>query len=282
MIDEKLSPGQSAVSTVIADSSVAGPVRRALAESEEVAAATPVSLSEDGGELTRIDVTLASDPFSDQAADAIPDLRDRIEERAGDELALVGGLTAENYDTEQTLNRDAKVLVPLILLLIFLILCALLRAVVAPLYLVVTVVLSYAFALGISKLVFVHLFNQPDGDASLATFAFIFLVALGVDYNIFLISRIREESGRLGNKEGVIAGLERTGGVITSAGIILAGTFCALMALPIESLFQLGFTVALGLLVDTFIVRAVLVPSIAFQLGDRNWWPGRRDAAQTG
>ena len=166
-------------------------------------------------------------------------------------------------------------IVPLVLLLIFIILVVLLRALVAPLYLVATVVLSYAFALGASKLVFTHLFGQPDSDASLALFAFVFLVALGVDYNIFLISRIREESATLGVKEGVIGGLERTGGVITSAGLILTGTFSALMSLPLTALFQLGFTVALGLLVDTFLIRTLMVPSIAFLLGERNWWPSR-------
>ena len=164
---------------------------------------------------------------------------------------------------------------PLVLLLIFAILCLLLRAIVAPLYLVATVVLSYAFALGASNFIFTEIFNQSDGDPSLPTFAFIFLVALGVDYNIFLISRIREEAENLKTKEAVITGLERTGGVITSAGLILAGTFGALMTLPLESLFQIGFTVAFGLLVDTFLVRTVLVPSIAFLLGERNWWPGR-------
>jgi RND superfamily putative drug exporter len=169
--------------------------------------------------------------------------------------------------------------VPLILLLVFVILVILLRAVVAPLYLVATVVLSYAFALGASKLIFTHVFGVSDSDASQATFSFLFLVALGVDYNIFLISRIREESAKVGIKEGVIGGLEKTGAVITSAGLILAGTFAALMSLPLEALFQLGFTVALGLLVDTFLVRTVLVPSIAFQLGERNWWPSHPDAA---
>jgi RND superfamily putative drug exporter len=246
-----------------------------LEQPEEVAGALPVSVSTDG-ELARINVTLARDPFSDAASDSIPVLRDTVERESGGGTALVGGLTAENHDTVETLESDAKILVPLILLLILLILVALLRAVIAPLYLVATVVLSFAFALGASKLIFEYLFNQPDGDPGLSTFAFIFLVALGVDYNIFLISRIREESVKLGNKEGVIGGLEKTGGVITSAGIILAGTFLALMSLPIEQLFQLGFTVALGLLVDTFLVRAILVPSIAFQLGDLNWWPGKR------
>ncbi len=187
----------------------------------------------------------------------------------------MGGLTAENFDTTETLQSDAQLIVPLILLLIFLILCALLRAVVAPLYLVATVVLSYGFALGASNLIFTHIFNQPDGDPGLPTFAFIFLVALGVDYNIFLMSRIREEAARQETKEAVITGLERTGGVITSAGLILAGTFGALMTLPLTSLFQIGFVVAFGLLVDTFLVRTILVPAIAFKLGERNWWPSR-------
>ena len=279
VIDEELSAGQVAGSDVIVSNQPGkvDAVARALNASEQVESARLVSISEDG-ELARLDLTLPDDPFSDAASDSIPDLREDVEEAAAGGTALVGGLTAENHDTVETYASDAKILVPLILLLILLILIALLRAVVAPLYLVATVVLSFAFALGTSKLIFEHLFNQPEGDPGLSTFAFIFLVALGVDYNIFLISRIREESSRLGNKEGVIAGLERTGGVITSAGIILAGTFSALMSLPIETLFQLGFTVALGLLVDTFLVRAVLVPSIAFQLGDRSWWPGARRA----
>jgi RND superfamily putative drug exporter len=136
------------------------------------------------------------------------------------------------------------------------------------------VVLSFAFALGISSLVFTHLLGQPGSDPSLATFAFIFLVGLGVDYNVFLISRIREERARgLATREAVLAGLERTGGVITSAGLILAGTFSALMALTFESVFQYGFVICVGLLVDTFLVRAFLVPSIAVILGERNWWP---------
>ncbi|MBM3667273.1 MAG: MMPL family transporter [Actinobacteria bacterium] len=283
VIDEQLSAGQVAVTNVIVDDSGATveEVTAALNDSDDVDSAQPVSVSDDG-ELARIDVTLAQDPFTDAASDSIPGLRETVEESAGGGTALVGGLTAENHDTEQTLASDAKLIVPLILILILLILIALLRAVVAPLYLVATVVLSFAFALGVSQWLFTNVFDQPDGEPGLATFSFLFLVALGVDYNIFLISRIREESAKLGNKEGVIAGLEKTGGVITSAGLILAGTFSALMALPLETLFQLGFTVALGLLVDTFLVRAILVPSIAFQLGDRNWWPGRTDQSMLG
>ena len=277
LIDTKLSAGQAAVAQVVADQTAAGQVAGALAGSPDVAAVRAGATSEDG-RLRLIDVTLASDPLSDTASDSIPRLRDVAGSAAGGKLALIGGITAENHDTDVAFTRDSRLIVPLVLVLIFLILVVLLRAVVAPLYLVATVVLSYAFALGASKLAFAHLFGQPDSDASLALFAFIFLVALGVDYNIFLISRIREESGALGVKEGVIAGLEHTGGVITGAGLILAGTFAALMSLPLTALFQLGFTVALGLLVDTFIVRTLMVPSIAFLLGEWNWWPSRRDA----
>jgi Predicted drug exporters of the RND superfamily len=148
--------------------------------------------------------------------------------------------------------------------------------VIAPLYAVATVVLSFAFALGASSLVFTHVFGQPGSDPNLATFAFIFLVALGVDYNVFLLGRVREHhrSG-MATPDAVVAGLARTGGVITSAGLILAGTFAALMAVELESLFQVGFTVALGVLVDTFLVRTLLVPALAVWLGDRSWWPRR-------
>jgi RND superfamily putative drug exporter len=137
-------------------------------------------------------------------------------------------------------------------------------------------VLSFAFALGASSLIFTHVFGQPDSDPNLTTFAFIFLVALGVDDNIFLMTRIREEHrAGLPTREAVLTGLEKTGGVITSAGLILAGTFAALMALELEALFQVGFTVSLGLMIDAFLVRTFLVPSIALLLGERNWWPSR-------
>ncbi|HEY8466077.1 MAG TPA: MMPL family transporter [Solirubrobacterales bacterium] len=274
IVERELSAGQTAPTTVIAAAPVAERVAAVVAEHEGVDAAAVTGRSEDG-ELVRIDATLAHDPFSEEASDTIPALRASITEAAGGELALVGGLTAENFDTEETLDADARLVVPLVLAVIFLILCALLRALVAPLHLIATVVLSFAFAIGASTLIFTEIFNQPDSDPSLATFAFIFLVALGVDYNIFLISRIREEAHRRETKDAVIVGLERTGGVITSAGLILAGTFCALMTLPLEVLFQIGFTIALGLIVDTFLVRTILVPSIAFLLGERNWWPSR-------
>jgi RND superfamily putative drug exporter len=169
-----------------------------------------------------------------------------------------------------------------VLVAILLILVLLLRALVAPLYLVATVVLSFAATMGLAYLAFAYVFDSPGSDPSLPVFVFVFVVALGVDYNIFLIARVREEAARLGTREGVIAALESTGGVITSAGLILAGTFAVLMLLPLEQLFQLGFAVALGVLVDTFVVRSLLVPSIAFLLGDRSWWPGRPPGAARG
>jgi RND superfamily putative drug exporter len=165
--------------------------------------------------------------------------------------------------------------VPLTLVVVLLILVALLRAVVAPLYLVASVVLSFAATLGLTYAALEFLFDAPGSDASLPIFVFVFVVALGVDYNIFLVARIREEAGTHGAREGVLRGLERTGGVITSAGLILAGTFSVLMALPLEQLFQLGFAVAIGILVDTFVVRTLVVPAIALLLGRWSWWPGR-------
>jgi RND superfamily putative drug exporter len=274
LIKEKLSGGETAPTEAVVASGASTKVADALKQVEGVSQVVPTETSKDG-RFDQLSVTLTANPFSDDAADTIPKLRDAAQQAAGGRLALVGGSTAENYDTSNTLRADAKVIVPLILLVIFFILCFLLRAVVAPAYLVLTVILSFAFALGASYLIFDWFLGQDSSDAGLPTFAFIFLVALGVDYNIFLMSRIREEAEHEETKEAVIEGLEKTGGVISSAGLILAGTFASLMALPLEALFQIGFVVAFGLLVDTFIVRTLLVPSIAFQLDEKNWWPSR-------
>jgi RND superfamily putative drug exporter len=199
-------------------------------------------------------LTLNESPFTEQATEMIPTLRELV--RRYDPKALVGGPTAEIYDNEQTLSEDAKLIVPLALALVFVIVAILLRSLIAPFYVIATVLLSYAFALGVSALIF------DKSDPAMPLFTFVFLVALGVDYNIFLISRIREE-------KDVVRGLVKTGGVITSAGLILAGTFCTLLATELENLFQVGFTVALGLLVDTFLIRIFLVPSIALLLRSR-------------
>jgi putative drug exporter of the RND superfamily len=273
LIREHYSPGRAAPVDIVTSSLAALPVRDAMRRVAQVSDANTDSQSISGS-LVTIEALLKVDPFSNQGMDLIPRLREQARKAAGRETVLVGGITAEQHDNVQALSRDAKLIVPLVLLLILVVLIALLRCVVAPLYVIGTVVLSFAFALGASSLAFTHLFGQPDSDPNLALFAFIFLVALGVDDNIFLMTRVREERARgLSTREAVIAGLESTGGVITSAGLILAGTFAALMALDLEALFQVGFTVTLGLLVDAFLVRTFLVPSIALLLGERNWWP---------
>jgi RND superfamily putative drug exporter len=223
--------------------------------------------------LALSDAYLGIDPFSDAATDAVPELRRTARAAVPGERVLLGGEVAEAYDTDRAPARDTWLIVPVTLGLILVILAVLLRAVVMPLYVVGTVILSFGFALGASSLVFTHLLGQPASDPSLPLFAFVFLVALGVDYNVFLLARIREERERGATAEAVKAALARTGGVITSAGLVLAATFGVLMALEIEALFQVGFVVALGLLADTFLVRALLVPAIAILLGERNWWP---------
>src|SRR3954468_7325816 len=273
LIRHRYPPGRVAPLDVLAAPDAALAVRDALARTKGISASNTDSQARDRG-LFSLQVLLSRDPFSRAAMDDIPRLRDVVRKAAGGNLAVVGGITAENHDNQQALSRDAKLIVPLVLLLILLVLIVLLRCVVAPLYVIGTVVLSFAFALGASSLAFTHLFGQPDSDPNLAIFSFIFLVALGVDDNIFLMTRIREERRRgLSTRDAVISGLERTGGVITSAGLILAGTFATLMALDLEALFQVGFTVSLGLLVDAFLVRTFLVPSIALLLDERNWWP---------
>ena len=170
---------------------------------------------------------------------------------------------------------DTKLLVPLTLVIVFVILALLLRSLLAPVLLIATVVLSFVAALGFSAVVFDVVFGFPGSDPSFPLFAFIFLVALGVDYNIFLMARVREESQRHGTREGMLRGLAVTGGVITSAGIVLAGTFSVLAVLPLVFLTELGFAIAFGVLLDTFLVRSVLVPALVFRLGPKIWWPSR-------
>jgi RND superfamily putative drug exporter len=272
VIRDEFGPGRAAPMQLVVDTDRAPDVAAAFDATASVEAATMVSYSTDE-RLTLVDLELAADPFSEAAADAVPALRAVGRHAAAGGTALLGGLTAESYDAREAQAADAALIAPLTLAVILLIVIALVRAVVAPLYLVGTVVLSFAFALGASGLIFTQLLGRPDSDPGLPLFAFIFLVALGVDYNIFLISRIREERAGRDTGAAVEAGLRHTGGVITSAGLILAGTFAVLMTLPVESLFQAGFTIALGILVDTFAIRVFLVPSLAILLGERNWWP---------
>jgi RND superfamily putative drug exporter len=188
---------------------------------------------------------------------------------------LVGGFTASQYDVRKTAERDRQVILPLVLVVIVLVLMLLLRALVAPVLLALTVVLSFATTLGLSAVVFNHVFHFPGTDPALVLYGFVFLVALGIDYNIFLMTRVREETLRLGTRPGILRGLTQTGGVITSAGVVLAATFAALGVLPILFLAQMAFIVAFGVLLDTLVVRSLLVPALTYDLGARIWWPHR-------
>lgn len=222
--------------------------------------------------LVRLDATLADAPDSAAAQATVADLRTAV--RDVDPEALVGGTTASDLDTQETSARDLAVIVPLVLLVITVVLALLLRALVAPVLLVATVALSVLSTLGVSALVFEYVFDFPGSDPQIVLIGFVFLVALGIDYNIFLMTRAREESMRHGTEDGVLRALAVTGGVITSAGLVLAATFGALTVLPLVVLTQLGFLVGFGVLLDTFVVRSLLVPAAVHLIGDRVWWPG--------
>ena len=218
-------------------------------------------------------VTLSADPFGPAGTTAVVDLRQRLASDAPG--ALVGGNAAIAYDQTQTAGRDDVIIIPLVLAVILVIIALLLRAIVAPAVLVLTTALSFAASFGLSSLVW-HGLGYPGVQSVLPIYIFIFLVALGVDYNIFLSARIREESRRLGLRDGTLRGLGVTGGVITAAGIVLAATFAALTQIPAVSITEVGVAVALGVLLDTLIVRTILVPASFLTIGDRVWWPGRR------
>jgi RND superfamily putative drug exporter len=219
-----------------------------------------------------ISATLASAPDSQAAYDTIDRLRSKVHAISGAD-ALVGGGTAVNLDVQRAADHDRNVIIPLILVVVFLILMLLLRAVVAPVILVGTVVLSFAAALGFSALLFRYVFDFAGADNSLPLFVFVFLVALGIDYNIFLMTRVREEAQRFGTRRGALIGLAATGGVITSAGLVLAGTFAALGLIPVVGFAEIGVAVALGVLLDTIVVRSVLVTALNLDIGSRMWWP---------
>ncbi|MFG2989534.1 MMPL family transporter [Streptomyces sp. NPDC048257] len=222
----------------------------------------------------RIDVVLKDPADSAAAKETVVRLREAVHPVPGAE-ALVGGYTAQAHDTQKTAERDREVIVPVVLAIILVILVALLRSLVMPLLLVATVALNFFATLGVSALVFRHVFGFSGTDSSVPLYGFVFLVALGVDYNIFLMSRVREESLRHGVREGVIRGLTATGGVITSAGVVLAATFAALAVIPLAFLVQIAFIVAFGVLMDTLVVRSLLVPALVLDIGPAAWWPGR-------
>jgi putative drug exporter of the RND superfamily len=218
--------------------------------------------------------TLTSPPDSQTAYNTIDAVRTSVHAIPGAH-AMVGGGTAVNLDVARAAAHDRELIIPVILVVVFAILCLLLQAVIAPLMLMGTVVLSFAASMGVSALMFDHVFKFGNADTSFPLFTFVFLVALGIDYNIFLMTRVREEASRHGPRRGALTGLAATGGVITSAGAVLAGTFAALATLPITFLAELGFAVAFGVLLDTLVVRSVLVTALNLDLGRWVWWPGK-------
>ncbi len=223
--------------------------------------------------LSILNVTLSTAPDSRESRDRIPAIREAV--KSVDKSIVVGGTTAVFFDTDVAARHDNRTVIPVVLLLITIILGLLLRSLVSAVLLLGTVVLSYFATLGVCALVFNHIFGFAGGDASFPLFAFIFLVALGIDYNIFLMTRVREEAGKLGTRKGVIKGLTVTGSVITSAGIVLAATFGVLGILPLVFLAELGFAVAFGVLLDTIIVRSILVPALVHEIGPKVWWPSK-------
>jgi putative drug exporter of the RND superfamily len=259
-------PGGEATDADIAE------VRSRVEGVDGVAAVSDPIRSEDGA-IGRLDVTFSDDPYSEEALARVATLRERVDDLPGGATALVGSGSAVQEDFNVAAERDTKVIVPVALLVITVILGILLQAVVAPLVLIATVLISFFGTLGLSIWFFIEVQGTRGVDASLPTFAFIFLVALGVDYTIFLMSRAREEARKFGTREGMLRALAATGPVITSAGIILAGTFSVLMTLPVTFAFNIGFMVAVGILLDTFVVRTIMVPAAVELLGDRVWWP---------
>ncbi|CAL9663665.1 Apo-petrobactin exporter [Streptomyces sp. enrichment culture] len=275
-------PGGSGNPTVVvADADRLPQVLAAARDTEGVAAAAGATESGRPGGAplvvdgrVRVDVTLRAAADSDAAKDTVARLRTALHAVPGAD-AKVGGYTAQQYDTLRTAERDRSLIVPVVLAIIFVILTVLLRSLLMPALLVATVALNFLATLGVSALVFEHVLGFTGTDPSVPLYGFVFLVALGVDYNIFLMDRVREESLRHGVRQGVLRGLVSTGGVITSAGVVLAATFAALGVIPLAFLTQIAFIVAFGVLLDTLVVRSLLVPALVRDIGPRAWWPGR-------
>ena len=263
--------GQGQPVSVIGKSAQADQIKAAISGTTGITAVTDPVIK---GDLVAFDATLSSAPDSTAAQRTVERVRAAVHAVPGAE-AKVGGLTAIILDTNNANDHDNRLIIPLVLLVVLVILGVLLRSVVAPLVLIATVVLSFAAALGVSALVFRHLFGFGGEDTSFPLYVFVFLVALGIDYNIFLMTRVREEAQQHGTRRGALTGLAATGGVITSAGIVLAGTFAALGSLPLVAFAEIGFAVAFGVLLDTLVVRSVLVTALNLDLGRWMWWPGK-------
>lgn len=278
LLDEHFPGGTGSPTVVLAQAEAIDQVRTAVAAVTGVDAADIVTdhtgaIVEAGGRA-QVEATLTASPGTPAAMDTVAQIREVVQQlpAAG---ALVGGQDALALDTNVTSEHDRALIVPIILLVVFIVLALLLRALVAPLVLIATVVLSYFSTLGVAAFVFNDVLGFPGADPAVPLFAFVFLVALGIDYNIFLMTRVREEARLHGTRIGTTRGLALTGGVITSAGVVLAATFAALAVLPILFLAQLAFLVAFGVLVDTIIVRSLLVPALTLDIGRSIWWPSQ-------
>jgi RND superfamily putative drug exporter len=229
------------------------------------------------GRAALLNLIYVDDPFTPEALDRTEVVRDVLADTGSGLRVIVGDGSAERLDARIAQARDTKVIVPLVLLVVLITLIVLLRALVAPLYLLVTVVVSYASTLGLTILIFKYVFGRDGFHSAMPVIIFIFLVALGSDYNIFLMSRVREEAARFSTREGTLNALAATGPVITSAGLILAGTFAALIIIPSWDLTLIGFAVSLGVLLDTFLVRTICVPALTWLFGERSWWPSNAE-----
>ncbi|WP_405567244.1 efflux RND transporter permease subunit [Streptomyces sp. NBC_01167] len=273
--------GSGNPAVIITDADRLGETVQTAQRTEGIASVAPVTASGRPGRgeplvvdgKVLVNATLEEAADSDAAQRAVSQLREAVHAVPGS-AALVGGYTAQRYDTQETSERDRMVIVPVVLAIILLILVGLLRSLLMPVLLVATVALNFLATLGVSALVFQGVLGFSGTDASVPLYGFVFLVALGVDYNIFLMSRVREESLCHGTREGVLRGLTATGGVITSAGVVLAATFAALGVIPLAFLVQIAFIVAFGVLLDTLVVRSLLVPALVRDIGPKAWWPG--------
>ncbi|MFY9488483.1 MAG: MMPL family transporter [Solirubrobacterales bacterium] len=272
VLAESLPAGATAPMLVLVkgDEIAAAEVSKRLAQNPAIAQVNKQVLR--GSGISKVQAELKVDPYSDAARDAVPRIRSDLADVSGAEI-FVGGQTAIDYDNRKASKRDNKVIIPVALILVLLILIALLRSVAMPLLLMATVIASFFASLGASLWVFEHIFNFPGIDPGLPLYVFIFLVALGVDYNIFLMARAREETIEQGSHEGMMRALVVTGGVITSAGLVLAGTFAILGTLPLIFFTEIGFAVAFGVLFDALLVRSILVPALVWDIGPNVWWP---------
>jgi RND superfamily putative drug exporter len=272
VLDAHFPAGAGQPVMVVSHTAQAAAVESAFKSVPGITGVTRLPVTSDG--YAFLQGTLTSAPDSQTAFTTIDEARTAVHAVPGAD-AMVGGNTAVTLDIAHAADHDRNLIIPIILVLVFVILGLLLRAIVAPIMLIATVALSFAASLGVSSLFFNHVFNYGNADNSFPLFVFVFLVALGIDYNIFLMTRVREEAARHGPRRGALTGLSATGGVITSAGAVLAGTFAALSTLPVTFLAEIGFAVAFGVLLDTIVVRSVLVTALNLDLGRWVWWPSK-------